>query len=87
MESHINFAKLHSSELLTKKGVYIYRSDVVQAEDFKSCKTLKQENTPQETTKGILTKHGKKSVDNSLGYAIKKLGQKMRMEKLIKNDK
>jgi hypothetical protein len=64
--------------VLTKKGMYLYRPDAVQAEDFKSCKTLKQENTPQETTKVILTKHGGKSVDNSLGYAIKKLGQKMK---------
>jgi hypothetical protein len=46
-------------------------SEALLAEGFKSCKTLKQENTPQVTSEGILNKAWRKfNRKISEGYAI-----------------
>jgi len=41
---------------VNKKELMFCMPEALLAEGFKSCKTLKQENTPQVTSKGILTK-------------------------------
>jgi hypothetical protein len=42
------------------KEAYVCTPKALLAEAFKSCKTLKQENTSQETAKGVLIKEWRK---------------------------
>jgi hypothetical protein len=62
---------VHFTQLLTKRCKNVCGLELA-AEDFKSYKTLKQENTPQERTKGILNKAWRRLVDKiSVSYASK----------------
>jgi hypothetical protein len=53
------YVKAHASQLFTKRS-YVCTPKALLAEAFKSCKTLKQENTSQETAKGVLIKEWRK---------------------------
>jgi len=48
---------------VNKKELMFCMPEALLAEGFKSCKTLKQENTPQVTSKWILTKAWGNSID------------------------
>ncbi|MCK4885679.1 hypothetical protein KAS24_06360 [Candidatus Bathyarchaeota archaeon] len=64
--------------------------EALLAEDFKSCKTLKQENASQERSKGILTKAWRKNQSTKFLWAtpLIKIGLKNeKTEKSEKNDK